>query len=172
MAGLFILRVFARNLHTYIHNWPLQPFSQDYQLVSHTTDVVCVNFIHMWRDLQFKVDSKRQILRKLFHGRLIYTQSLCQKSAERKSPRKYFCFFFIFENLCWFNRHKTRVCIPGQTSNQKYRNISLATSSHQSFVKNPESKNKIAMKSFSKICRSESTLNCRSRQFTYKEVRS
>ena len=30
-------------------------------LVSHTTYVVCVNFIHKWRDLQFKVDSEQQI---------------------------------------------------------------------------------------------------------------
>ena len=29
---------------TYTHNWPLQPFSQDYTLASHTTHVVCVNF--------------------------------------------------------------------------------------------------------------------------------
>ena len=35
-------------LHTYIHNWPLQPFSQDYGLDSHTTYVVCVNFIRRW----------------------------------------------------------------------------------------------------------------------------
>ena len=27
-------------------------------LVSHTTYVVCVNFIHTWRDLQFKVDCR------------------------------------------------------------------------------------------------------------------
>ena len=36
----------VKNELTYIHNWPLQPFSQDYGLVSHTTHVVCVNFIH------------------------------------------------------------------------------------------------------------------------------
>ena len=30
-------------------------------LVSHTSDVVCVNFIHKWRDLQFKVDLEHQI---------------------------------------------------------------------------------------------------------------
>ena len=29
--------------------------------VSHTTYVVCVNFIHKWRDLQSKVDFERQI---------------------------------------------------------------------------------------------------------------
>ena len=37
--------------HKYIQNWPLQPFSQDYVLVSHATYVVCVNFICDWRDL-------------------------------------------------------------------------------------------------------------------------
>ena len=30
-------------------------------LVSHTTYVVCVNIIHKWGDLQFKVDFERQI---------------------------------------------------------------------------------------------------------------
>ena len=32
-------------IHTYIHNWPLQPFSQDYGLAAHTIHVVCVKFI-------------------------------------------------------------------------------------------------------------------------------
>ena len=31
-------------------------------LVSHTTHVVCVNFIREWRDLQFNVDSEWQIM--------------------------------------------------------------------------------------------------------------
>ena len=44
----------------YIHNWPLQHFSQDYGLAAHTTHVVCVNFIHKGRDLQFNVASQRQ----------------------------------------------------------------------------------------------------------------
>ena len=34
-------------LHAYIHNWPLQTFSEDYGLVS-TTHVMCVK----WRDLR------------------------------------------------------------------------------------------------------------------------
>ena len=50
--------------YTYIHNWPLQSFSQDYGLVSHTTHVVCVNFIREWWDLQFNVNSERQIFAK------------------------------------------------------------------------------------------------------------
>ena len=47
--------------HTYIHNWPYNPSVRVIDLVSHTTYVVYVNFIHKWRDLQFKVDSERQI---------------------------------------------------------------------------------------------------------------
>ena len=41
----------------YIHNRSLQPFSQDYDIASHITHVVCFNFICEWRDLQFKLDS-------------------------------------------------------------------------------------------------------------------
>ena len=50
-------------MHTYIHNWA---FSQNNGLVSQNTQVVCVNFIHEWWDLQLKVDSERQIFEKLF----------------------------------------------------------------------------------------------------------
>ena len=52
--ALFHLHSIVR--YTYIHNWPLQPISQNYGLASHTTDVVCVNFTREWRDLQFNVD--------------------------------------------------------------------------------------------------------------------
>ena len=68
-------------------------------LVSHTTYVVCVNFIHKWRDLQFKVDSERQIFWESFHSNFIYSQSFCQKSAERKSPKKYFSYFVLMSSL-------------------------------------------------------------------------
>ena len=39
-----------------LHNWSIQPFSQDYNLASHIIYVVCVKFIHEWRALQFNVD--------------------------------------------------------------------------------------------------------------------
>ena len=55
----------AYSVHTYIHNWPLQPFSQDYGLASHTTYIVCV-FIRAWWDLQSNVDSERQIFWETF----------------------------------------------------------------------------------------------------------
>ena len=50
--------------YTYIYNWPLQPFSQDYSLASHTR-VVCVNFIHEWLDPHFNDDSERQMFKEL-----------------------------------------------------------------------------------------------------------
>ena len=70
---------------TYIYNWSLQPFRQDYGLASHTTLVVCVKFV-----LQCSLTSTR-------NDRFIYSQSFCQKSAEKKSPKKYFS-YFIFDD--------------------------------------------------------------------------
>ena len=59
----------------YIHNWSQQFFRQDYYLVSHVTYVVCINSIHDWRDLQFKVDYERQIFEKLFMAILVTLES-------------------------------------------------------------------------------------------------
>ena len=46
----FLFSLLSIHTHTYIHNWPLQPFSHDYGLASHTTHVVCFNFIREWRE--------------------------------------------------------------------------------------------------------------------------
>ena len=69
-------------IHTYIIGY-YSPSVRIIDLVSHTTYVVCVNFIQKWRDLQFKVDS---FFEKLFMA-ILFTLSFCQKSAERKSPK-------------------------------------------------------------------------------------
>ena len=85
--------------HTYIYIiGHYNPSVRIIDLVSHTTYVVCVNFIHKWRHLQFKVDSERQIW-ETFHGNFIYSQSFCQKSAERKSLKKYFSYFVLMSRL-------------------------------------------------------------------------
>ena len=68
-------------------------------LVSQSTYVVCFNFIHKWRDLQFKVDSERQISWETLHGNFIYSQSFCQKFAETKSSKKYFLDFVLMSVL-------------------------------------------------------------------------
>ena len=103
-GNLNIKAPFIQFMHTYIHNWPLQPFSQGYGLAFHTTHVVCFNFICEWWDLQFKVDFEGQIFEKLFRGRFIYSQSFCQKSAERKSPKKYFSFSYLMTKLGYESR--------------------------------------------------------------------
>ena len=71
-------------------------YLRDYGLASHIIHAVCINFILVWRDLQFNVDSKRQIFDKLFLGRFTYSQSFGQKSAERKSPKKNFFSYFVW----------------------------------------------------------------------------
>ena len=55
------------NIHTYliVH---YNPSVRIINLVSHITYVVCVNFIHKWRNLQFQVDSEWQIFWETFHG--------------------------------------------------------------------------------------------------------
>ena len=58
-------------LTTYIHTYIISDYKPSVRiidLVSYTTYVVCVNFIHKCRDLQFKVDSEQQIFWKRFHG--------------------------------------------------------------------------------------------------------
>ena len=53
-------KISTQNVHTDIIGH-YNPSVRIIDLVSHTTYVLCVNFIHMWGDLQFKVDSERQI---------------------------------------------------------------------------------------------------------------
>ena len=69
-------------------------------LVSHTTYVVCVNFIDKWRDLQFKVGSERQIFWETFHGNFIWTLRVFARNLLRgKSPKKYFSYFVLMSGL-------------------------------------------------------------------------
>ena len=68
---IFIEAPFTRQIifiacFTYIHTYIIDPFGQDHSLASHTTHIVCDNFTCEWWDLQFKVDSDRQIFEKLF----------------------------------------------------------------------------------------------------------
>ena len=48
------------NIYTYIIGH-YKPSVRIINLVSHTTYVVCVTFIHKWREQHFKVDSERKI---------------------------------------------------------------------------------------------------------------
>ena len=97
---LNLCNFFFNEQNKYIHNWSLQPFSQDYW-PSFSHHLWCVNVIH-----EFKVDSERQIFFwETFHSNFIYSQSFCKKSAERKSPKKYFSYFVLMSGLgleAWF----------------------------------------------------------------------
>ena len=90
-------------MHTYIHihNWPLQPFSQDFGLSSHTSFVVGVNFIHKWRDLQFKVDSERQILffEKLFITILFNLRVFARNLLRGNHWKRNFLYFGLMPGL-------------------------------------------------------------------------
>ena len=81
---------------TYINNWPLQPFSQDYGLASHTAHVVCVNFIHEWRDLQLKVDSAGHIFEKLFMA-IFFTLGVFARTQLKEVAEE----MFSFSCLTW-----------------------------------------------------------------------
>ena len=63
-------------------------------LVSHTTYVVCVNFIRKWRDLQLKSTPNDRFYEKLVIAVLIYSQSFCQKSAVEIAEKILFVFCF------------------------------------------------------------------------------
>ena len=78
---------------TYLHNWSLQPFSQDYNIASHTTYVLWVNFIHEWGNLQFKVD---RFLRSFFMA-IWFTLRVFARTLLRVSRRRN---IFVFSVWC------------------------------------------------------------------------
>ena len=74
----------------FLLNGHYNPSVRIIDLVSHTTYVVCVNFIHKWRDLQFKVDSERQIFEKLLMANLftlrVFARNLLRCLAWDSNP--------------------------------------------------------------------------------------
>ena len=57
-------------MYVNIHNWPLQPFSQGYDLAPHAARVVRVNFIREWQGLQLNLDPEKQFF--LTFSRQVY----------------------------------------------------------------------------------------------------
>ena len=88
------------NLHNTYRIGHYNPSVRIIDLVSHTAYVVCVNFIYKLRGTySLKSTANDRFFEKLFMAVLIYTQSFCQKSAERKSPKKYFSYFSLMSGL-------------------------------------------------------------------------
>ena len=82
------------NIHNIIGHY--NPSVRIIDLVSHTTYVVCVNFIHKWRNLQFKVDSERQIFfEKLFMAVLITHRVFARNLLRGNRRRNTFRIFFF-----------------------------------------------------------------------------
>ena len=73
---------------TYIIGHYYNPSVRIIDLVFHTTYVVCVNFIHKWRDLQFKVDSERQIYLRNFSWQFLLTLRVFARNLLRGNRRR------------------------------------------------------------------------------------
>ena len=56
--------------------------------------MLCVNFIHEWRDLQFKVDSERQIFEKFFMAILFALSILAKFCREKIAEEVLFVFCY------------------------------------------------------------------------------
>ena len=86
-------------VHTYIHNWPLQPFSQDYW-PSFSHHIYCVLILHKWRDLQFIVNSERQIYLRNFSWQFLFTLRVFARNLLRGNRRRN-TFRISFWCLAW-----------------------------------------------------------------------
>ena len=71
---------------------------------------MCVNFIHKWRRLQFKVDSERQIFEETFHGNFIWLSRVFARNLLRGNRRRN-TFRISFWCLAWDSN-------PGFSSNK------------------------------------------------------
>ena len=82
----------------YLHNSSLQPFIQHYDLASHTTYTVCVNFIYNWWDLQFKVDSG---FWESFHSNLYLLSEFLLEICWEEVAEEIFFFIIRFGRDAW-----------------------------------------------------------------------
>ena len=80
-------------------------------LVSHTTYLVCVNFIHKWRDLQFKFDSEWQIFWETFHVNFILLSEFLPEICWDEITEE-ILFVFGFNVWPW-----ARTLVPGNQEN-------------------------------------------------------
>ena len=118
-------------------------------LVPHTTYVVCVNFIHKWWDLQFKVYSERQISWETFHGNFVYSHVLPE-----------ICWgvlissWLLIKNV-WIQLWSSEFCVDFLDEENKKNIFSIELPLNSFLARNFESKVMVT-KFF--------TLNCRSRR--------
>ena len=92
-------------LHTYIIGH-YNPSVRIIDLVSHTTYVVCVNFIQKWSDLQFKDDCERQIFWETVHVNFYFLSE--EEIAEE--------ILFVFRFDVWPGTRTLAFCLINQHS--------------------------------------------------------
>ena len=137
LSNIFLcmcLKTPFQSIHSYITHiiGHYNPLVRIIDLVSYTTYVVCVNFIHKWRALQFKVDYERQIFWETFHGNFIYSQSNLLRGNRRRNT-----FRISFWCLAWDSN-------PGFSSNkpthylldQRLNSLTLLNKKNQYFINN------------------------------------
>ena len=84
----------------------------DYGLASHTIHVVCANFIRVWRDLQFNVDSEQQIFEKLFSWQFYLLSELLPEFRWAKiAKKKYYRWTTAMEYEPGFTSNKPEHCL-------------------------------------------------------------
>ena len=87
LTAAAIFRKLASERHTDIHNWPLQSFSQDYGLASHSTHVVYVNFFYTFVLGRLTSTPNYRFLRNFFMAGLfalrVFARNLLRGSRRR-----------------------------------------------------------------------------------------
>ena len=71
------------------------PSARIIDLVSHKTYVVCVNVIYKWRDLQFKVDSKKTWFWETFHGNIYLLSEFLSESCWKEIAEELLLVFWF-----------------------------------------------------------------------------
>ena len=87
MKIYFFFRIFRFD---YIHNWPIQPFNQDYNLASHTTYVVYANFMSSRQ-------TERQIFGKLSMA-ILFTFGVFVRNLQREEITEEIFSYFRFDD--------------------------------------------------------------------------
>ena len=73
---------------TYIYNWSLQPFRQDYGLASHTTHVVCVKFLYVSGGTYSLTSTPNDIFLRNFFMVVLFTLRVFANNLLRGSRRR------------------------------------------------------------------------------------
>ena len=103
------------NIWGFRHNLSFLPFSQDYGPISPIPLMLCVNFIHKWRDLQFKVESEWQIYLRTFSWQFYLLSEFLLEVCWREVVQEIFLSYFCFNvwpgiwnmTLCLTSQHTT-----------------------------------------------------------------